>query len=82
MKAKFGNKIVDVVPDDGRWLDKSDMTYYNADELVFDNSNLLKAASDLVDAVERYTKPEKGQFCQRSELLNVKDRLKKLISNV
>ncbi len=36
MKARFGNKIVDVVPDDGRWLDKSDMTYYNADELVFE----------------------------------------------
>lgn len=82
MKAKFGNKIVDVVPDDGRWLDKSDMTYYNADELVFDDSNLLKAASALVDAVDRYINPQKGQFCHRSELLNVKDRLKKLISNV
>ena len=37
------------------------------------------AASDLVDAVERYTKPEKGRFCHRSELLNIKDRLKELL---
>lgn len=75
MKAKFGNKIVDVVPDDGRWLDKSDMTYYDADQLVFDDSNLLKAASDLVDAVERYMRQE----CLRSELAMKKEKLKALI---
>lgn len=75
MKARFGNKVVDVVPDDGRWLDKSDMTYYNADELVFDDSNLLKAASDLVDAVERYMRQE----CLRSELMLKKEKLKVLL---
>ena len=36
MKARFGNKIIDVVPDDGRWLDPRDMTYYDADQLVFE----------------------------------------------
>lgn len=44
-----------------------------------DVAELYKAASALVDAVERYTKPEKGQFCHRSELLNIKDRLKGLM---
>lgn len=39
------------------------------------------AASDLVDAVERYTKPEKGQFCHRSELINVKNKLKELLKD-
>lgn len=36
MKARFGKKIIDVVPDDGRWLDPRDMTYYDADQLVFE----------------------------------------------
>lgn len=75
MKARFGNKIIDVVPDDGRWLDPRDMTYYDADQLVFDDSNLLKAASDLVDAVERYMRQE----CLRSELMMKKEKLKALL---
>lgn len=48
-------------------------------ELEENGNPILRAASDLVDAVERYTKPEKGQFCHRSELLNIKDRLKGLM---
>jgi len=42
---------------------------------------LANAASDLVDAVERYVSPQKGQFCHRSELLILKDKLKNLINN-
>ena len=36
MKAKVGNKVVNVIPDDGRFLDLSDMTYYDAADLSFD----------------------------------------------
>lgn len=37
------------------------------------------AAADLVDAVEKYTAPHKGEFLHRSDLLQVKDRLKRLL---
>ena len=40
---------------------------------------IVCAASNLVDAVERYVNPQKGQFCHRSELLIVKDKLKELL---
>lgn len=36
MKAKVGNRVVNVIPDDGRFLDLSDMTYYDAADLSFD----------------------------------------------
>lgn len=36
MKAKVGDKVVNVIPDDGRFLDLSDMTYYDAADLSFD----------------------------------------------
>ena len=36
MKAKVGNRVVNVIPDDGRYLDLSDMTYYDAADLSFD----------------------------------------------
>jgi len=44
-------------------------------------AEIKKAASALVDAVERYVSPQKGQFCHRSELLILKDKLKNLINN-
>lgn len=40
---------------------------------------IKRAASDLVDAVERYVNPKRGQFCHRSELLIIKDKLKGLL---
>lgn len=36
MKAKVGNRVVNVIPDDGRFLDLSDMAYYDAADLSFD----------------------------------------------
>ena len=41
---------------------------------------LKKSAQDLVDAIERYVCPKPGdEFCRRSELLNLKDNLKRLL---
>lgn len=41
---------------------------------------IISAAKDLVDAVERYVCPKPGdKFCRRSELLNLKDDLKRLL---
>ena len=37
------------------------------------------AAADLVEAVERYTVQVPGEFLHRSDLLQVKDRLKRLL---
>lgn len=53
MKARVGNKIVDVIPDDGMWLDQSDMTYYSTQELTFDtepdwSSFRREAAKDIL----------------------------------
>lgn len=43
---------------------------------------IKKAALALVDAVERYVAPKPGdKYCSRTEILNAKDNLKKLISN-
>ena len=43
------------------------------------NKILRKAAADLVKAVETYTAPKKGEFMRRTELLIIKDRLKKML---
>lgn len=67
------------VSERGTW-DGVDVDKYIA-ELRGRDTELQKAASDLVDAVERYTKPEKGQFCHRSELINVKNKLKELLKD-
>lgn len=40
---------------------------------------LRAAAAALVEAVERYTKPNKGEFCHRTELLTKCKKLKALI---
>ena len=40
---------------------------------------LLGAAADLVEAVERYTVQVPGEFLHRSDLLQVKDRLARLL---
>lgn len=43
---------------------------------------IKNAASALVDAVERYVAPKPGdKYCSRTEILNAKENLKKLISN-
>ena len=56
MKARVGNKIVDVIPDDGMWLDQSDMTYYSTQELTFDaepdwSSFRREAAKDILSGL-------------------------------
>ena len=45
----------------------------------FDYLELEVAAEKLVEAVERYTKPNKGEFCHRSELLTKCNQLKELL---
>ena len=40
---------------------------------------VAQAAQALVDAVETYTAPKKGQFLHRSDLLRIKDALKELL---
>ena len=48
--------------------------------IVEEQSKVLrKAAADLVEAVEKYTAPPKGEFMRRTELLIIKDKLKKLL---
>jgi len=41
--------------------------------------DLNEAGKALVDAVERHCAPRPGQECLRSELLNTKNELKKLL---
>ena len=62
MKARVGNKIVDVIPDDGMWLDQSDMTYYSTRELMFDveqdwSSFRMEAAKDILSGLLSFQKP-------------------------
>ena len=42
-------------------------------------SSIKGGAQALIDAVEQYTAPKKGQFLHRSDLLRIKDALKELI---
>lgn len=67
-------------PEEGYWLRAlSDEALMK--ELEIRQHPLLRAASDLVDAVERYVNPQMGQFCHRSELLIIKNKLKKLLTD-
>lgn len=36
-------------------------------------------ALSLIETVERYVQPKKGEFCHRTELIRVKDNLKKIL---
>lgn len=49
------------------------------DEVRGVDVDLIDAALALVEAVERYVCPKKGQFCHRTELLNKVRKLKELL---
>lgn len=67
------------VSEKGTW-DGVDVDKYMA-ELRGRDTELQQAASNLVDAVEKYVEPKPGDtYCSRNEVLMAKNKLKKLIS--
>lgn len=50
------------------------------EELEIEFDPILRAASDLVDAVEKYVNPKKGEYLHRSELLVKVKELKEILN--
>ena len=51
------------------------------DDLHDELRSVREAAAALVEAVEKYTVQVPGDYMTRTELLNTKDNLKKLLNN-
>lgn len=68
-------------PEEGYWLRTlSDEALMK--ELEMRKHPLFESAKALVEAVERYAKPNKGEFCHRSELLIKCNQLKKILNEM
>lgn len=62
------------------FYDKEDVAELREEDLLDSIQETKDAALALVDAVEKYVAPKPGdKYCSRTEILNAKDNLKKLL---